>query len=106
MPERPGLGVQVDRAAIRRYTVDYSWVDQPLHVYRYSRASGEVTYFSCSKETLHSEYPRNALPICEAGSSLVPVGDDRTRRFSDLYREVNREGTLRRMERGRRTRRK
>ena len=106
VPELPGLGVQVDRAAIRRYTVDYSWVDQPRHVYRYSRASGEVTYFSCSKETLHSEYPRNAMPICEAGSSMVPVGDDRTRRFSDLYREVNREGTLRRMERGRRTRRK
>jgi len=106
VPERPGLGVQVDRAAIRRYTVDYSWVDQPRHVYRYSRASGEVTYFSCSKETLHSEYPRNALPICEAGSSLVPVGDDGTKRFSDLYKEVNSEGTLRRMEGGRRTRRK
>ena len=87
---------------MRRYAVDYSWVDAPRHVYRYSRASGEVTYFSCSKQVLHNEYPRNAMPVCEVGSNLIPVGDDRTKKFGDLYREVNKEGTLWRMESTRR----
>ena len=98
VPEKPGLGVQVDRRALLRYAVNYSWVDRPRHLYRYSRASGEVTYFSCTKDELHREYPQAALPICEAGSELVPVGDDRSKRFNALYRQVQKDGTLWRRE--------
>ena len=57
-----------------------------------------TVYFGCSKQELHHVYPRDALPVCEPGSSLLPVGDDRSKKFRDLYREVKKEGTLRRRE--------
>jgi L-alanine-DL-glutamate epimerase-like enolase superfamily enzyme len=98
VPETPGLGIEVDRKAIDRYRVDYAWVDPPRHVYRYSRASGEVTYFGCTKEELHGAYPRNAMPVCETGSNLVPVEDDGSKEFAAVYAATRDGSTLRRVE--------
>jgi galactonate dehydratase len=98
VPETPGLGIAVDPRAIEKYRVDYTWVDPPRHVYRYARASGEATYFGCSKQQLHRAYPDNALPICEPGSTLEPVEDDGGQRFAGIYAAVQGGGTLRRLE--------
>ena len=104
VPEEPGLGMEVDSKAIKKYRVDYAWVDAPRHVYRYARASGEVTYFGCSKQLLHSEYPKNAMPVCEAGSTLDPVEDDGSKKFAAIYEAVQGGGTLRRVEKPRQKR--
>ena len=98
VPEMPGLGVALDEKAIAKHTVDYAWVDAPRHVYRYSRASGEVTYFGCSKQALHRAYPDAAMPISEAGSQCVPVEDDGSKGFAEIWKAVEGGGTLRRRE--------
>jgi len=95
VPEKPGLGIEVDPALIEKYRVDYTFVNPPKHVYRYVRANGEVTYYGCSKQELHRAYPDDAQPICEAGSSLDPVADDGSAEFDQLYKEVHVTGTWR-----------
>ena len=98
VPEQPGLGIEIDLQAIEQYRVDYSWVDPPRHVYRHARANGEVTYYGCSKQDLHNEYPRDAMPVCESGSECLPVEDDGSREFAQIYEAVQDGGTFRRIE--------
>jgi len=102
VPEKPGLGLTVNGNLLRKLAVDYTWVDRPPHVYRYRRASGEVAYFGCTKEELHREYPRNAMPICEAGAGLEVVPDDGSKVYREIWRAVKDGSTLRRVERPRR----
>ena len=98
VPEKPGLGLEIDHKAIKKYKVDYSWIDTPRHVYRYARASGEVTYFGSSKQDLHSTYPGAAMPVCEAGSTLDPVKDDGSKIFKEIHAAVQNGHTVRRLE--------
>ncbi|MCZ6678271.1 MAG: mandelate racemase/muconate lactonizing enzyme family protein [Candidatus Poribacteria bacterium] len=98
VPEQPGLGIEVDREALEKYKVDYSFVDPPRHVYRYARANGEVTYYGCSKQELHRVYPGDAMPVCEAGSTLDVVPDDGSAAFKELYEAVQNGNTVRRLE--------
>ena len=98
VPEAPGLGVDLDEKAVKKYTVDYSWIDLPRHVYRYSRANGEVTYFGCSKQELHRVYPKAAMPVSEAGSSCVPLEDDGSKAFAKIWEAVQGGHTLMRHE--------
>ena len=104
VPEKPGLGVKIDHKALKKYAVDYDFVDLPRHVYRYVRASGEVTYFGCSKERLAKAYPQNAMPVCEVGSTLEPVTDDGSKVFAQIYEAVQEGRTLRRLEKPRKGR--
>lgn len=103
VPEAPGLGIALDEKAIKKYTVDYHWVDKVRHVYRYERASGEVVYFGCGKEDLQRVYPANAMPICEAGSSLLPYEDDGSKEFKKIWDAVQNGHTLRRFESGKKS---
>jgi L-alanine-DL-glutamate epimerase-like enolase superfamily enzyme len=98
VPEKPGLGIELDEKTINKFTVDYDWVDKPRHVYRYQRASGEVVYFGCSKEEITRVYPNNAMPICEVGSSLLPYEDDGSKQFKQVWDAVQDGNTLRRFE--------
>ncbi len=98
VPERPGLGVELDEKTIKRFKVDYSWVDKPRHVYRYERASGEIVYFGCSKEEMQQVYPSHAMPICEAGSVLLPYEDDGSKKFEQIWDALQGGKTLRRVE--------
>jgi L-alanine-DL-glutamate epimerase-like enolase superfamily enzyme len=100
VPEGAGLGVDLDEKALTKHAVDYSWVDPPRHVYRYARANGEVTYFGLSKQALHSGYPRAAMPISEAGSECVPVEDDGSKEFEEIWQAVQDGATLWRREGG------
>lgn len=98
VPERPGLGLEIDEKFVEKNRVDYTWVDPPRHVYRYARANGEVTYYGCSKQALHNAYPRDAMPISEAGSECMPVEDDGSKSFAAIYDAVQDGNTLRRVE--------
>lgn len=98
VPTKPGLGIEIDPAAIAQHQVDYTWVNPPPHVYRYARANGSVTYYGCSKQDLHAVYPRDAQPICEPGSSLDVVADDGSADFAQLHATVQQGAVLRRQE--------
>ncbi len=99
VPEKPGLGIEIDQAAVEKYRVDYTWVNPPKHVYRYARANGEITYYGCGKQELHRIYPDDAQPICEPGSSLDVVADDNSAEFAELHAAVQNGQVLRRHER-------
>ena len=94
VPEAPGLGVDLDEKVVRKLTVDYSWLDMPRHVFRYSRANGEVTYFGCHKQDLTYAYPKAAMPVSEAGSGCVPVEDDGSKDFNRIWQAVQNGHTL------------
>jgi L-alanine-DL-glutamate epimerase-like enolase superfamily enzyme len=98
VPERPGLGLEVDEKLIKKHQVNYVWVDPPRHVYRYARANGEITYYGDSKQALHNTYPRDAMPVCEAGSECVPVEDDGSQTFAAIFDAVQGGSTLRQIE--------
>lgn len=98
VPEGPGLGIEVDQDALEKYQVDYTFIETPRHIYRYARANGEVTYYGCSKQDLHRIYPKDAQPVCEAGSRLDPVPDDGSAAFDELYAAVQEGHTVRRQE--------
>ena len=99
VPDEPGLGVEVDETALRKYAVDHDDVKPPKHLYRYSRASGEVTYYGCaSKSVLHGTYVRDGMPICEAGSNLEVMVDDGSPAFEQLYGATRNGQTVRRSE--------
>ena len=42
--------------------------------------------------------PRDAMPVCESGSECLPVADDGSREFAEIYEAVQDGGTLRRVE--------
>ncbi|MFH1573185.1 MAG: enolase C-terminal domain-like protein, partial [Acidobacteriota bacterium] len=88
VPENPGLGIDVDGEAMERCRVDYDFVETPRHLYRYDRASGEVTYYACSKQELHQVYPKDAQPISEKGSTMEVVPDDGSKAFEKRYRKA------------------
>jgi hypothetical protein len=101
VPETAGLGVGLDEAVVKKLTVDYTWVDPPRHVYKHSRANGEITYFGCDKSALHWAYPDAAMPICEEGSACVPVEDDGSKAFDRIWNAVQGGVTMRLRESGR-----
>ena len=90
VPEAPGLGVDVDAAALARYTVSHDWVDPPRHLYRYARANGEITYYACNRQDLHRIYVEDAQPISEPGSILEIVADDGSEAFDRRYEAASR----------------
>ena len=98
VPERPGLGVEIDMDAVERYRVDYTFIETPRHIYRYARADGEVTYYGDDKQALHDIYPKDAQPICEPGANMVPVGDDGSEAFAQLFEAVQDGRVVRRNE--------
>jgi hypothetical protein len=94
------LGQEIDLDALERYRVDHSFLEPPKHIYRYSRANGEVTYYGCGKQELQTIYPQSAQPVAEAGSALEVVPDDGSAEFAELYAAVQNGHQLRRQEGG------
>lgn len=88
VPDGPGLGVRLDFNAFRAYASSERWVDPPPHLLCYERASGEATYYDCSRQELHQRYPADAQPIAEPGSNLRPVEDDGSASFRALRRRI------------------
>ena len=85
VPEGPGLGIELDQAALEAYRVDYTGIEPPRHLHRYVRANGEVTYYGLDKRALRPAYAADAQPISEPGSTLEVVVDDGSEAFNQLY---------------------
>jgi len=98
VPEGPGLGVEIDQAALEQYRVDYSFREPPRHLYRYVRANGEITYYCLDKRSLRAAYVADAQPISEPGSTLEVVADDGSAAFNQLYEAAQHGRAVRRRE--------
>ena len=94
VPQGPGLGIDVDEAALKKYAVDYSHKDTIRHIYRYTRAGGETVSITGNRSAFHARYTQLSLPICEAGSSIEVIRDDGSPKFEESYEEVERNGIL------------
>ena len=94
VPPGPGLGVEVDEAAIEKYAVDRTTVEEPRHYYRYVRAGGETVEIAGSRSAFHGRYSQAGLPIFESGSTLEVVDDDGTPEFARRYAELMAKGGL------------
>ena len=86
--KRQALGVEIDMDAVERYRVDYTFVEMPRHVYRYARANGEITYYGDDKQALHDIFPKDAQPVCEPDANMLPVEDDGSPTFTEIYEAV------------------
>ena len=94
VPPGPGLGVEVDEAAIEKYAVDRTTVEEPRHYYRYVRAGGETVEIAGHRSAFHGRYSQAGLPVFEAGSRLEVVDDDGTPEFARRYAELMAKGGL------------
>ena len=94
LPDGPGLGIQVDEAALKQYEADYTMIDHVRHIYKYQRACGEAVYIAGYRSAFHASYTRSALPIFERGSTLEIIDDDGSAKFAQFYDEVKSKGPL------------
>ena len=97
VPEKPGLGIEVDMRAVERYRVDYSRRELEKHLFCYRRASGEEVYYGVTRQTLGGVFQQDAMPVCEAGSRLEAVPDDGSSKFQELYANTRNGQTVRRL---------
>lgn len=98
VPDGPGLGIEIDQPALKKFKVNYSYIDVARHIYRYTRASGETIYIACDRTALHGRYTEAGLPICEQGSQIEIISDDGSKKFANFYEEVTKKKILFRRE--------
>ena len=95
VPEGPGLGIEIDERALKRYKVDEPRIDLVRHIYRYTRDRGESASFATTnRSAFHGAYTTAALPICEHGSTLDITDDDGSAQFARRYGELESEGIV------------
>ena len=94
VPEGPGLGIEIDEAAVQKYAVDYSTVHEVRHFYRYVRSGGESAHIAGNRSAFHGRYRQAGLPLFEAGSTLEVIADDGSSEFAEFYSEIERRGVL------------
>ena len=90
----PGLGIEIDEAAVQKYAVDYSTVREVRHFYRYVRSGGESAHIAGNRSAFHGRYRQAGLPLFEADSTLEVIADDGSSEFAEFYREIERRGVL------------
>ena len=91
VPEAPGLGVEVDRAAVERYRVAEVDPALPRRLIRYRRATGVSVYFAAHARPgtrMWDYFARGNQPAFEAGASTELLDDDGSDEFARLYARV------------------
>jgi hypothetical protein len=91
VPEAPGLGVEVDEAALAKYKVEKADLTLPKRLVRYSRSNGVNVYFA---DNSHSSAPmwnyfREAnQPLFERGVTTTLLDDDGSPAFAELHKQA------------------
>ncbi len=88
VPDAPGLGVEIDGAALERYRVDEADLSLPKRLVKYSRANGLSVYFADNSHNLSSvwAYFRTAnQPLYERDVHTELLDDDGSADFADLH---------------------
>jgi L-alanine-DL-glutamate epimerase-like enolase superfamily enzyme len=87
-PEGPGLGVEVDEAALAKYRVEQADFSLPRRLIKFSRACGVNIYFA--NDSHHTSemwryFSLNNQPVFERGNYSELLDDDGSMAFADLY---------------------
>jgi L-alanine-DL-glutamate epimerase-like enolase superfamily enzyme len=91
VPEAPGLGVEIDEAALSKYRVEQADFTLPPRLVKFSRACGVNVYFandSHSESMMWQYFSRNNQPVFERGNHTELLDDDGSSEFADLYRRA------------------
>ena len=88
VPDAPGLGVEIDEAALKRYRIDEADLFLPRHLVVFSRACGVNVYFADTTNwtsPFWAFFAKNNQPVYERGNHIEYVPDDGSPEFADLY---------------------
>jgi L-alanine-DL-glutamate epimerase-like enolase superfamily enzyme len=88
VPDGPGLGVEVDRAAVQRYRVDRAELALPRRLIRYRRPVGAAVYFIAHARPgtqMWQYFARGNQPPYERGVRTELLDDDGSDAFARLY---------------------
>jgi len=91
VPEAPGLGVEIDEAALEKYRVDKANLELPRRLVKFSRACGVNVYFA--NDSHHTSemwryFSLNNQPVFERGNHTELLDDDGSAGFADLYKRA------------------
>jgi len=99
-PDGPGLGVEVDEAALSRYKMDplpdsahlpeqmrYA-VEQPRHILSVVWPGGRVVHFANMRDHCWPAFMAGTYPVQEPGVKLEIWDEDGTPEWNDLYARV------------------
>lgn len=87
-PDGPGLGVEVDEAAIDKYRVEKADLSLPRRLVKYSRDCGISVYFSDhshSTSPVWDYFKAGNQPAFERGVTTELIDDDGSAEFADLH---------------------
>nr|BAG82726.1 putative mandelate racemase [uncultured bacterium] len=88
VPDGPGLGVEVDEAALEKYRVDKAPLELPKRLIKYSRACGISVYFannSHNTSPMWDYFAKGNQPAYERGVTTELLDDDGSSDFADLH---------------------
>jgi L-alanine-DL-glutamate epimerase-like enolase superfamily enzyme len=90
VPEGPGLGIEIDEAALARFrmTTPY-WIDYPHQVLSVVWPGGRVMHYT-SMDQCWADFRAGNQPAQERGVRLETRPDDGTPEWADLYARVSR----------------
>lgn len=91
VPEAPGLGVEIDEAALAKYRVEKADLSLPKRLVRYRRANGVSVYFadnSHSTAPMWNYFRTNNQPLFERGVTTELLDDDGSPAFADLHKRA------------------
>jgi galactonate dehydratase len=91
VPETPGLGVEIDEAAVAQYRVAQADLSLPRRLVKYSRANGVNVYFANNSHHTSQMWNYFALgnqPLFERGVMTDLVDDDGSPGFADLHAQA------------------
>jgi len=86
-PDKPGLGVELDEAALEKYRVEEVDLSLPPRLVKVTRANGVSIYFADNSHTSSSVWSffRTAnQPLFEGGTQTELLEDDGSAEFADL----------------------
>ena len=89
VPAGPGLGVEVDEAAIARYRMEPPYeLPQPRHILSVVWPSGLVVHFANMRDHAWPAFLAGNYPVQEPGVQLKIWDDDGSSEWRDLYARV------------------
>ena len=91
VPGAPGLGVDVDEAALDRYRVDEADLELPRRLIRYRRESGLTVHFAAQAlpgSSMWNYFAAGNQPAYEGGVFTELVEDDGSDEFDRLHKQT------------------
>ena len=91
VPDAPGLGVEVDEAALDRYRVDQADLELPRRLIRYRRRSGLTVHFAAQAlpgSSMWNYFAAGNQPACEGGVVTELIDDDGSAEFDRLHQQT------------------